>query len=111
MYAGLGRHLEAEPLLTTAIPAFERTENKSELALAVNALGLVRQSQKRHSDARECFARALTLFEELHGPNYAECATVLQNLARSAEATGDRVGSARALKRAKEILSVHATTP
>jgi hypothetical protein len=111
VHAGLGRHAEAEPLLTSVIPAFERTDNKSELALAMNALGLVRQSQTRHSEARTCFQRALTLFEELHGPNYAECATVLKNLARSAEATGDRVGSARALKRAKEILSVHATAP
>lgn len=53
--------------------------------------------------------RALTLFEELHGPDYVECAPVLTNVARSAEATGDRVGRARALKRAEEILWLQAT--
>ena len=102
-YAALGRNAEAEPLLTAVIPVFERTNNKSELALALNALGLACQSQARHAEATRCFGRALTLFEELHGPNYAECATVLKNLARSAAATGDQVGSARALKRAESI--------
>jgi hypothetical protein len=109
VYAGMGRHTDAEPLLTGAIPAFERAENKHELSLASNALGLVRQSQERHSEAKACFERTLTLFEELHGRNYGESATVLKNLARSAEATGDRVGSARALKQAKEILWLQAT--
>lgn len=108
--AALGRHAEAEPLLTGAIPVFERTGNTSELALAANALGLVRQFQARHDEARACFERTLTLFEELHGPNYAECATVLKNLARSAEASGDRVGSARALKRAEAIVRAKAMT-
>ena len=103
VYAEMDRHGDAEPLLTAVIPTFERTENKPELSLAVNALGLVRQSQARHSEAISCFQRTLTLFEELHGPDFAECATVLNNLARSADAVGDRVGSARALKRAKEI--------
>jgi tetratricopeptide (TPR) repeat protein len=102
-YAATGRHAEAEPLLTGVIPVFESANNRSELAIAMNALGLVRQAQGRHTEAATCFGRALTLFEELHGPNYGECATVLNNLARSADATGDRVGSARALKRAEGI--------
>lgn len=104
VYASMGRAAEAEPLLTDAIPLFEKTGNKSELAIALNALGLVRQSQTRHADALAGFKRALTLFEELHGPNFLECATVLKNIARSADATGDRVEREWAQKRARRIL-------
>lgn len=103
VYALLGRHEEAEPLLSAAIPVFETTDNTSELAVAVNALGLVRHSQTRHAEAIVCFERALRLFEKLHGRDYVECATVLQNIARAAEASGDRMGSARALARADGI--------
>ena len=103
VYAVLGRPADAEPLLAAAIPVFESSGNTSELAVAMNALGIVRQSQTRHAEAIVCFERALKLFETLHGPNYADCADVLNNLAKSAEATGDRVGSARARKRAQGI--------
>ena len=70
----------------------------------MNALGLVRQAPTRHADALTCFERALSLFEALHGPNHVECGNVLRNLARSMDANGDRVGSARARKRADGIL-------
>ena len=103
VYAALGRPEEAEPLLTGTIPVFEASDSQSELAVAVNALGLVRQSQSRHAEALTCFGRALTLFETLNGPNHAECGNVLRNIARSADASGDRVGSARAGKRADGI--------
>jgi tetratricopeptide (TPR) repeat protein len=103
VYALLGRTGEADPLLTEAIPVFEASDNTSELAVAMNALGLVRHSQNRHAEALTSFERALTLFETLHGPNHVECGNVLRNIARSAEAAGDRVGSARARKRADEI--------
>ena len=104
VYAVLGRHAEAEPLLAAVIPVFESGGNTSELAVAVNALGIVRQSQTRHAEAIACFERALKLFETLHGPNFPDGAGILNNLARSAEATGDQVGSARARKRAQEIV-------
>ena len=102
-YAALRRPDDAEPLLDAVIPAFEAQGNESELAVAVNALGLVRQSQNRHADALSCFERALALFEKLKGPDFVECATVLRNIARSADATGDQVGSRRALSRAGKI--------
>lgn len=104
-YAALGRHQEAEPLLRQVIPIFEAQENESELAVAVNALGLVRQSQDRHAEALVEFQRALTLFEKLKGPDYVECGTVLRNISRSAEATHDRVGSRRAMERAERIFT------
>lgn len=37
-------------------------------------------------------------------PNHVECGNVLHNIARSADQTGDRVGSARARKRADGVL-------
>lgn len=103
VYALLDRHAEAEPLLDGVIPVFEAAGNTSELAIAVNALGLVRQSQMRHADALVCFERALSLFEQLHGPDFGECATVLRNMARSKLATGDRVGGTSAVRRAEGI--------
>jgi hypothetical protein len=103
-YALNGRHAEAEPLLTEVVPFFETTGNRGELSLALNALGLVRQSQTRHAHALQCFERALTLSEQVYGPNHVESAIILGNIARSAEATGDSMKSTRALSRAEEIL-------
>jgi tetratricopeptide (TPR) repeat protein len=104
VYAGLGRHEEAEPLLTEVVPIFEAEKNDSELSLALNAMGLVRQAQGRHTEAMPCFERTLALFETLHGPDFFDCATVLRNIARSADALGDVMRSKQALKRAEKIL-------
>jgi tetratricopeptide (TPR) repeat protein len=104
-YAALGRPESAEPLLHEAVAFFEAGHNESELAVALNAMGLVRQSQHRHHEALPWFERALGLFEKLEGPDYQECATVLRNLSVSAAETGDHVGSRRAAKRAQKILS------
>ena len=103
VYADLGRYEEAEPILTSVIPVFEKTNNKSELGVTVNALGLIRQSQNRHAEALACFERALPMYEAAVGSDHPECAAILRNIARSAEATGDRVRSAGALKRAEGI--------
>jgi tetratricopeptide (TPR) repeat protein len=102
-YAALQRPGLAEPLLLEAISFFESEHNESELAVALNAMGLVRQSQQRHEEALPWFERALALFEKLKGPEFYECATVLRNLSVSAAATGDHVGSRRAAKRAEKI--------
>lgn len=102
-YAALGRASDAEPLLREAITMFEAQQNDSELGVAFNALGLVCQAQNDHAEALTCFERALSLFEKLQGPDYFECATVLRNLARSADAAGDAVRGKRALTRALKI--------
>jgi tetratricopeptide (TPR) repeat protein len=102
-YAALKRPQDAEPLLNDVIPVFEAESNDSELAVALNALGLARQCQQRHAEALACFDRALALFEKLKGPDYIECATVLRNLANSAEEQGDLVGARRARNRADKI--------
>lgn len=102
-YVAAGRFTDAEPMLLQAIPLFEADQNGGELSVALNALGLVRQSQDRHAEAMDCFERTLTLFEELDKKNFDERAAVLRHLARSAAATGDEVRSRGALMRAEEM--------
>jgi hypothetical protein len=102
-YAASGRTEDAEPLLNEVIPRFEADGNDSELAVALNARGLVRQRQNRHAEAVTSFERALAVFEKLKGPEFIECGTVLRNMSRSAAALGDDVGSKRSLKRAEQI--------
>ena len=104
VYVSLGRCEEAEPLLTEVLPLFEDQRNNAELAVAVNAMGLVRQTQNRHAEAIACFDRALTLFETLQPPEPDGCATALRNMAHSAEALGDAERGRLALARAESIL-------
>jgi tetratricopeptide (TPR) repeat protein len=105
LYAGLGRPDDADPLLVKVIPFYEAANKDSELAVALNAKGLVEQARGRHREAILKFERALFLFERAHGPDFADCATVLRNLSRSLEANGDRAASKNTLARAEAILS------
>jgi hypothetical protein len=104
VYAGLGRADDAEPLLSEVLPILEAPGTVSEHAVAVNALGLVRQLQGRHAEALACFERAHAGFVQAHGPDFVDCATTLRNAARSAEALGDQVRSRQALAQADRIL-------
>ena len=104
VYVSLGRCEEAEQLLTEVLPFLEDQRNNAELAVAVNAMGLVRQTQNRHAEAIACFDRALTLFETLQPPEPDGCATALRNMAQSAEALGDAERGRQALARAESIL-------
>jgi len=101
VYAAQDRCAEAESLLDVVVPAFEASGDRSELALALHALGRVRQSQSRHVDALALLERSLLLFEGLEHPPISDCVRVLRDIARSAEATGDDLRRARALKRAE----------
>ncbi len=110
-YAASGRTDDAEPLLNEVIPAFEAQGNDSELAVALNARGLVRQRQNRHTEAMTSFERAHAVFEKLKGPDFIECGTVLRNMSRSAAALGDDVGSKRYLNRAEQIFAKNGKGP
>jgi tetratricopeptide (TPR) repeat protein len=103
IYAGLGRAAEAEPLLADVVPRLEAANTEDELAVALNAFGLVRQAQTRHGEALTYFERALAIFEKQHGPEFRDCADVLQNLAWSVEFLGDAKRARQARARAEKI--------
>ena len=85
VYVSLGRYAEAEPLFLHALKVFEsKNVPGSNAGVALNGLGLVRNARGLYAEAVPCFERALKIFEDVHGPGFADCATVLRNMAFSA---------------------------
>jgi hypothetical protein len=103
VYAALKRADEAEPLLTSAIAAFEASKELSELAVAMHALGRVRQAQSRHLEALSILDGALSLFERLDRPPVSDRASLLRDIAQSAEAIGDDDRRRDAVRRADAL--------
>jgi tetratricopeptide (TPR) repeat protein len=81
----------------------EKRAPESNIAVALNGLGLVRNSQRRYAEAISYFERALEIFEKVHGPGFADCATVLRNIASAFRGLGDSRKEAEALERARRI--------
>ena len=103
VYAALERATQAEPLLTDAITAFEASNELSELAVAMHALGRVRQLQSRHREALSILEGALSLFERVGRPAISDRASVLRDIARAAEAIGDDDRRREAVRRADAL--------
>jgi tetratricopeptide (TPR) repeat protein len=104
VYVSLGRHAEAEPLFLQALRVFnEKDASGSNAGIALNGLGLVRNASGLYLEAIPYFEEALQIFERVHGPEFADCATVLRNMAVSLRHTGDDQIAEEALNRARRI--------
>jgi hypothetical protein len=103
VYAASNRPADAEALLAIAIPAFQGSNEQSELAVALQALGRVRQLQSRHADALPILESALSLFERGDKPPVADRVRTLRDIATSAEAIGDEGRRRDALRRADTL--------
>lgn len=95
----------AEPLCERALALFESKEGEGmNAAVALNGLGMVRNSQQRYRDAIPLLERALRIFEKERGPNFEDCGTVLGHLAIAFAHTGDDRRANDAVLRAQAIL-------
>lgn len=104
VFVSLGKHSEAEPLFLQALRVFnEKDASGSNAAVALNGLGLVRNARGLYREAIACFDQALGIFQKVHGPEFADCATVLRNMAVSLRHTGDDQRAEEALNRARQI--------
>jgi tetratricopeptide (TPR) repeat protein len=104
VYIPLARHDEAEPLFQHALKVFnEKDASGSYCGIALNGLGLVRNARGLYLDAIPFFEQALQIFERVHGPDYIDCATALQNMAVSLQHTGDNRRAEESLNRARRI--------
>jgi tetratricopeptide (TPR) repeat protein len=66
-------------------------------------MGLVRNARGLYAEAIPCFERALGIFQNVHGPGFTDCATVLRNMAFSLQKIGDDLSAEKALERAQQI--------
>jgi tetratricopeptide (TPR) repeat protein len=106
VYICLGRHDEAEPLFLHTLKVFnEKDASGSNVAVALNGLGLVRNARGLYVEATPYFEQALQIFERVHGTGFIDCATVLRNMALSLQHTGDDRRAEEALNRARRIES------
>jgi tetratricopeptide (TPR) repeat protein len=95
----------AEPLFERALALFESTEGEgTNAAVALNGLGMIRNSQARYDEAVPLLERALKIFENEHGPQFLDCGTVWGHLAMAFAHTGDERRGNDALSRARAIL-------
>jgi tetratricopeptide (TPR) repeat protein len=104
VYVGLGRYDDAEPLLQQALRFFEENERPgSNVGVALNALGMVRNARGLYTQAIPMFKRALEIIEKVHGAEFPDCADVLRNIALSLREIGDDLSADEALDRARRI--------
>jgi hypothetical protein len=104
VYIHLGKHDEAEPLFQMALTLFEGTQLPgSNIAVALNGLGLVHNARGLYAQALPLFERALGIFQAVHGPEFTDCATVLRNMAVSLHKIGEHQKAEEALERARQI--------
>jgi hypothetical protein len=98
-------HAAAEPLFERALALFESKDGEgTNVAIALNGLGAVRNAQERYDEAIPPLERALEIFEREHGPQFQDCGTVWGHLAIAFAHTGDERRAKNALSRAQSIL-------
>ena len=103
VYLSLNRYGDAEPLLDRTLKVFQGKDEPGSAAVALNGLGLVRNSQGRHAEGLVYFEQALTIFEKVHGPQFPDCADVLRNMAAAFQGLGEDRKASAALERARKV--------
>lgn len=90
-YRGLGLYREAAPLLEESIPLLRQAfgERSPYLDEALNELGNVANQIGDFSRARGSFEQALSIVEEIKGPEHADAAGVHKNLGDACVKLGD----------------------
>jgi tetratricopeptide (TPR) repeat protein len=103
----IGQHKadEAEPLFQEALRAFEKEDPSrgSNVAIALNGLGLICNERGHYAEAIPLFQRALRGFQEALGPDQPDVATVLTNMAYSWHKLGDQGKAEELLRRAARV--------
>src|SRR5262245_27571011 len=84
VYAGQGKHVEAEPVYLQALKVYQAVhgENHPDVAATLNNLGVLHRMYGQYADAEPLLIRALAIKERLLGPNHPDVALSLANLAQ-----------------------------
>lgn len=98
-----GRYTEAEHLLENALPVVRKAEDRFYLAVALNAMAVVRHHQRRDADALDLAREALALTEENYGVNHPVLVRPLTNLAVLYTILGNFGEAGRTFLRAQAI--------
>lgn len=106
LYVTQGKLEQAAPILEEVIPALEARGNDIDVAVALNALGLVRLGWHGYQEAAGLFERSLRRFENaeqgMRQP-IRDRADVLNNLAVAFDAMGDRPAASQAKAAARNL--------
>ena len=104
-----GQYAEAEKQLLTALDEAEKFgEQDPRLAISLNALGMVYDSQGGYAEAEPLYSRALAIAEKALGPEHPTVATALENYAVLLRKTNRKAEVAKMEARAQVIRAKHA---
>jgi tetratricopeptide (TPR) repeat protein len=84
VYAGQGKHVEAEPVYLQALKIYQAVhgENHADVAATLNNLGVLHRMYGQYAEAEPLLTRALAIKEKLLGHEHADVALSLTNLAQ-----------------------------
>ena len=90
VYAGQGKHVEAEPVYLQALKIYQAVhgENHADVAATLNNLGVLHRMYGQYAEAEPLLMRALAIKERLLGPNHPDVALSVANLGQLYVAQG-----------------------
>lgn len=100
---GRGHFAEADRLLDRALPALRATGDRFYLAVALNALGVLRRHQHRNREALDAFQQAVALTEAEYREDHPILVFPLNNLGVTYSLLGNAAEADRAFRRALDI--------
>jgi len=82
VYAGQGKHVEAEPVYLHALKIYQAVhgENHADVAATLNNLGVLHRLYGQYAEAEPLLTRALAIKENLLGPDHPDVALGAANL-------------------------------
>jgi len=82
VYAGQGKHVEAEPVYLQALKIYQAVhgENHLDVAATLNNLGVLHRMYGQYAEAEPLLTRALAIKETLLGPDHPDVALSAVNL-------------------------------
>src|SRR5690348_9802938 len=82
LYAGQGKHVEAEPLYLQALKIYQAVhgESHADVAATLNNLGVLHRMYGQYAEAEPLLTRALAIKEKLLGPDHPDVALSVANL-------------------------------
>ncbi len=105
VYAGQGKHVEAEPVYLQALKIYQAVhgEDHADVAATLNNLGVLHRMYGQYAEAEPLLTRALAIKERLLGPNHPDVALSVANLGQLYVAQGQPAKAEPFYRRALSI--------
>jgi tetratricopeptide (TPR) repeat protein len=105
VYAGQGKHAEAEPVYLQALKIYQAVhgENHADVAATLNNLGVLHRMYGQYAEAEPLLSRSLAIKERLLGPNHPDVALSVANLGQLYVAQGQPAKAEPLYRRALSI--------